>query len=46
MFSFDQIFLKLADKLDMDKILDEVENWPDQIINLSPVPWIAEKASV
>ena len=26
--------IKLADKVDMDKISDELENWPDQIINL------------
>ena len=45
-FSFDWMFLKLAGKVDMDEILDEFENWPDQIINLSYIPWIAEKASV
>ena len=28
-FSFDQIFLKLADKVDMDEILDEFKNWQD-----------------
>ena len=28
------IFLKLADKADMDKILVDSENWSGQIINL------------
>ena len=28
LLSFDRIFLLLADKVDMDKILDEFENWP------------------
>ena len=27
-FSFDQMFLKLADKMDMDEISHELENWP------------------
>ena len=31
-FSFDKLFLKLADKEDMVEISDEFENWPDQII--------------
>ena len=30
-FSFDRICLKLADKVDMDEILDEFENWPDRV---------------
>ena len=33
-FSFDQMFLKLADKMGMDEILNRLENWPDQIIYL------------
>ena len=38
-FSYDRMFLKLADlkladKVDMDKISNKFENWPDQIINL------------
>ena len=32
LFIFDQIFLKLADKMPMDEVLDEFENSPDQII--------------
>ena len=32
-FSFDWLFLKLADKVDMDEILNKFDNWPDQIIN-------------
>ena len=32
-FSFDQIFLKLSDKEDMDEISDKIENWPDRLIN-------------
>ena len=41
--SFDWIFLTLADMVDMDKISDGFENWPDQIIYLSYVPLITEK---
>ena len=38
------MFLKLVDKVDIDEILDEFENWLDWIINLkSHVPLIAEK---
>ena len=29
LFSFHQIFLKFADKMNMDEIWDEFENWPD-----------------
>ena len=32
--SFDPIFLKFADKVDMDKISHEFETWPDWIICL------------
>ena len=32
-FSFDQRFVKLANKVEMDEILDEFTNWPDQIIS-------------
>ena len=32
LFSFDWIILKLADKVDMDEVLDKFENCPDQII--------------
>ena len=46
-FSFDRMFLKLADKVAMHEISDRFENWPDRIINLkSYVPLIVEKASV
>ena len=31
-FSFDQIFMKLADKMDLDEPSDELKNWPIQII--------------
>ena len=37
------MFLKLADKVDVDIISGNFENWPDRIINLSYVPLIAEK---
>ena len=33
-FSFDQMFLKLTNKVDMDEISVKFENWPDRIINL------------
>ena len=37
-------FLKVADKMDMDEILDKFENWPDQIINLSITSsWLLKK---
>ena len=28
-----RIFLELADNVDIDEILDEFKNWPDQITN-------------
>ena len=34
--------LKLADKVDMNEILDEYETWSDQIISLSYIPLTAE----
>ena len=37
-FSFDMIFLTLADKVDIDEILDVFENWPDRIIILKVMP--------
>ena len=40
--SFNWMFLKLADKEDMDKIST---NWSDRLINFSYVPLIAEKAA-
>ena len=42
-FRLNGIFLKLADKLEMDKISDECENGLDRIINQSHVPLIHEK---
>ena len=30
--NIDQIFLKHADKVDMDSVLDSFETWPDRII--------------
>ena len=36
--NFDYIFLKLADKLDMDKISDEFKYWLDRNINLRVTP--------
>ena len=33
-FSFDWMFLKLVDKVDMDYISDKFKNWLDRIINL------------
>ena len=32
--SFDRLFLKLADKMNMDTISNKFENWPDRIIDL------------
>ena len=32
-FSFDQIFLKLADNAGIDKMSDKFKIWPDLIIN-------------
>ena len=32
------MFLKLKDKVDMDEVSKEFENWPDQIINLRVTP--------
>ena len=34
-FSFDVLFLNLADMMDMDGIFDEFETWPDGFIHLS-----------
>ena len=34
--------LKLADKVDMNEILNEFETWSDQIISLSYIPLTAE----
>ena len=43
-FSFDQIFLKLADKVDMDRISDKFKTWPDCIIYLRVTsPWLLKK---
>ena len=40
-FSFDRMFLKLADKMDMDEISDKIENRLDLIINLRvTTPWL------
>ena len=33
-FSFDRMFLKLGNDVDIDEILKKFENWPDRIINL------------
>ena len=38
------MFLKLADKVDMEEILNKLENWPDRIINLRDTsPWLVKK---
>ena len=43
-FSFFRIFLKLADKVDMDEFSDDSETWPDRIINLRVTsPWLLKK---
>ena len=42
---FDQMFLKLPEQVDMDEILEEFENWPDQIMDLRVMSLIAVKAS-
>ena len=43
-FSFDRLFLKLADKVDIGKISDEFENWPVRIINFRiTFPWLLKK---
>ena len=43
-FGFDRIFLKVADKVDMDGISGEFETWPDWIICLSLMsPWLLKK---
>ena len=43
-FSFGWMFLKLADKVNMDKISDKFENWPDRIMNLTVTsPWLLKK---
>ena len=36
--SFDWMFLKLPDRLDMDEFLDMFKNWPDWNINLRVMP--------
>ena len=41
-FSFDQIILKLADKVDMDEVLDKFDDCPDQIIYFRVCQLIAE----
>ena len=33
LFNFDWIFLKVADKVDIDEISDKLENWSHRIIN-------------
>ena len=43
-FGFNRIFLKLADKVDMDKILNEFEKWAVRIIKQSYVPLFAKVA--
>ena len=43
-FSFDCIFLKLAEKADMDEISKKFENWLDRNINLLVTsPWLLKK---
>ena len=43
-FSFYRIFLKIADKIDMDEISKEFENWTYRIINLRVTsPWLLKK---
>ena len=37
MFSFDRLILELADKADIDVVLDEIKNCPDQVIYFSYV---------
>ena len=42
--SFDQIFLKIAYKVDIDEISNDCETWPDRIINLRVTsPWFLKK---
>ena len=44
---FDRMFLKLADKVDTDKISNKFKNWQDRKINLRVTsPWLLKKASV
>ena len=44
LFSFDLIFLKPADMVDMDKISNNFINWLDQIISLRVMsPWLLKK---
>ena len=39
-FSFDQMFLKRGDNVDINEICDKFENWPDRMINLRVAsPW-------
>ena len=40
------MFLKLADKVDIDGISDKFEKWLHRFINLSYISMIAEKTSV
>ena len=43
-FNFDRIILTLADKMDMDEIWDEFENWPNRIIYVRVTsPWLLKK---
>ena len=46
-FSFDQIFLKLADKVNVDEIQVKFKDWPNWIINLRGTsPWLLKKAPI
>ena len=36
-FSFDLMFLKLSDKVDMDEISEKFEKRPDPVMNLSVI---------
>ena len=43
-FSFDRMFLKLGDNVDMDEILEKFENLLDRIIGLKLTsPWLLKK---
>ena len=43
-FSFDPIFMKLADNQNRHKISDEFENWPDSTDYRSIIcPWMLKK---
>ena len=37
-FRFNHIFLKLADKVDINEIWEKIENWPDRNIDLRVTP--------